>query len=216
MKWTRSYLSREVIHLKDPYKVLGVKRGSSLEEIRSAYKKLVKKYHPDQYFNNPLSDLASEKLKEVNQAYDEITRNGASNNQSNRSYESNYSQNRNYGSSPNYNDIRSRIERGDLSEAERMLNDISNRNAEWNFLRGVIYMQKGWYDQAYEHIRMAVNMEPNNIEYQNALNNLASRGNSYRSYGNNAGYGSGEDCCNICSTLVCLDCLCGILGGSCC
>ena len=54
----------------DPYEVLGVRQGASEEEIKAAYKELVKKYHPDKYQNNPLSDLAEEKLQEVNEAYD--------------------------------------------------------------------------------------------------------------------------------------------------
>ncbi len=54
----------------DPYKVLGLKRTATEEEIKAAYHKLVKKYHPDKYQNNPLADLAEEKLREVNEAYD--------------------------------------------------------------------------------------------------------------------------------------------------
>lgn len=54
----------------NPYEVLGVSENASEEEIKRAYKKLVKKYHPDRYQNNPLADLAEEKLQEVNEAYD--------------------------------------------------------------------------------------------------------------------------------------------------
>jgi molecular chaperone DnaJ len=53
----------------DPYEILGVSRNASKEEIRNAYKHLAKQYHPDQYQNNPLSQLAEEKFKEINEAY---------------------------------------------------------------------------------------------------------------------------------------------------
>ena len=53
---------------KDPYVVLGVQRSATEEEVKAAYKELVKKYHPDQYENNPLKDVAAEKMSEVNQA----------------------------------------------------------------------------------------------------------------------------------------------------
>jgi molecular chaperone DnaJ len=53
----------------NPYKVLGVSENASQEEIRAAYLELVKKYHPDKYTDNPLKELAGEKLKEINQAY---------------------------------------------------------------------------------------------------------------------------------------------------
>ncbi|HHU12595.1 MAG TPA: J domain-containing protein [Clostridiaceae bacterium] len=58
---------------KDPYEVLGVRRGASEEEIKTAYRELVKKYHPDNYQNHPLGDLAQEKIKEINWAYDQLT-----------------------------------------------------------------------------------------------------------------------------------------------
>ena len=58
--------------MKDPYEVLGLQRGASKEEVKSAYRKLAKKYHPDVNQNNPLKDLAEEKFKEIQWAYDEI------------------------------------------------------------------------------------------------------------------------------------------------
>ena len=57
----------------NPYEVLGVSENADEETIKKAYKELVKKYHPDRYINNPLADLAAEKMKEINKAYDMIT-----------------------------------------------------------------------------------------------------------------------------------------------
>ena len=59
--------------MSDPYKVLGVSRSATDEEIKDAYRKLAKKYHPDQYTESPLKELADEKMKEINEAYDTIT-----------------------------------------------------------------------------------------------------------------------------------------------
>ena len=58
--------------MNNPYEVLGLKPGASEAEIKAAYKELVKKYHPDKYQNNPLADLAQEKLQEINEAYDTL------------------------------------------------------------------------------------------------------------------------------------------------
>ena len=57
----------------DPYSVLGVSANASDEEIKKAYRDLVKKYHPDKYRDSDLKDLADEKLRTINKAYDEIT-----------------------------------------------------------------------------------------------------------------------------------------------
>ena len=57
----------------NPYEVLGVNPTDDEETIKKAYRNLVKKYHPDRYVNSPLKDEASEKLKEINLAYDIIT-----------------------------------------------------------------------------------------------------------------------------------------------
>ena len=71
--------------MNNPYKVLGVNEGASQEEIRSAYLKLVKKYHPDKYTDSDLKELANEKLVEVNEAYEMLTKkNGQSSSYANR------------------------------------------------------------------------------------------------------------------------------------
>ncbi|MGW8251193.1 MAG: DnaJ domain-containing protein, partial [Anaerolineales bacterium] len=51
---------------KDYYKVLGVSRNASAEEIKKSYRKLARKYHPD---INPEDENAEEKFKEINEAY---------------------------------------------------------------------------------------------------------------------------------------------------
>lgn len=204
--------------MRDPYEVLGVQRGSSIEEIKLAYKRLVKKYHPDQYANNPLSDLAQEKLKEVNQAYDQLAGKTAASGSGNysKSQSSSYSSQSGAG----YGEIRSMIERGNISGAESVLSRISNRGAEWNYLMGVVYLKKGWYDQAYQHINLASQMEPGNMEYRNAMYNFNYRNQGYRSYGNQGGYRqSSGSCCDMCTCLICTDCCCECCGGdfiSCC
>ena len=58
----------------NPYKVLGVSENATDEQVRAAYLELVKKYHPDKYQDNPLKELAGEKLKEINEAYDTINK----------------------------------------------------------------------------------------------------------------------------------------------
>ena len=189
--------------MKDPYEVLGVPHGASDEEIKRAYRDLARKYHPDNYANNPLADLAQEKMKEINEAYDTLTKGGASG--SSGSYSSSYG---GYGGgSAAFAEVRRLIQLGQLDQAESKLDGIANHNAEWYYLRGVIAQRRGWMDEAAQNFRIAANMDPSNAEYRNAANVASGRGYGYRQqqYGDSAG---GCDICDLCSALICLDCIC--------
>ena len=64
--------------MKNPYEILGVSPNATEDEIKEAYKALAKKYHPDKYVDNPLSDLAAEKMRDINWAYAELSKNKGS------------------------------------------------------------------------------------------------------------------------------------------
>ena len=132
-----------VTYKMNPYEVLGINPGASQDEIKSAYRKLIKKYHPDQYGDNPLKELAQEKLIEINKAYEMLTKNGGSNsyNSSNSSSSWNSNSNNNYSNNNSFNDfqeVRRMIQSRNFSYAEQRLNSITDRNAEWHYLYGVI------------------------------------------------------------------------------
>ena len=200
---------------KDPYQILGVSQNASEDDIKKAYKELVKKYHPDQYQDNPLSDVAEEKMAEINTAYDEIM-------QMRRSGSGSYS----YGYSSNngsvYASIRQMIQSGSVTDADRELEAIpeSSRNAEWFFLKGSICYARGWLGEASRYFSVAAQMEPNNPEYNAAYNrmNYNAGGNMYGSrnvYGAPRGNyrSSGDDCGNTLTALCCADCCCEMMGG---
>lgn len=197
--------------MSNPYEVIGVPQGASKDEISHAYKLLVKKYHPDQYGNNPLKDLAEEKLKEINEAYDYLMKNTQNNNYQ-YSESPNREQNYNRDEYSDYSSIRMDINNGNFSEAERKLNSLRSRDAEWNYLMGIVSMKKGWYDAAYNNINTACSLDPSNLEYREALNKIKSLNNSYRQPYKTR---SDSNFCDTCATLYCLDCLCESMGGDC-
>ncbi|MBR6533792.1 MAG: DnaJ domain-containing protein [Clostridia bacterium] len=194
--------------MNDPYKILGVDRNATDDEIKDAYRKLAKKYHPDSYGDNPLADLAEEKMREINEAYDAIvnTRKGR---------KSTGSSGGSYSAHTDFPEVRNLIRQGRIEQALELLDGVPphERNAEWYFLNGTVQYRRGWFDQAYTSFATASRMDPSNMEYRNAVMNAgrqASRqkNNPYRSY-------SGNDCdgCSMCQGLICADCCCECLGG---
>lgn len=213
--------------MRNPYEVLGISEGASEEEIKKAYREQVKKYHPDQYQDNPLSSLAEDKLREVNEAYEYLSSKGktqkSSNGWSGRSGSAapNYSNNANNAnySSDSFRQIRMNINNGNIQAAEQMLENENNRNAEWFYLRGLVFMKKGWYNEAITNIRQAVNMEPSNYEYRDAFNRLNTNNNTYRGNAYGRGYNAGPNFCDMCACALCSDSCCECMGGdliSCC
>ena len=200
--------------MRDPYSVLGVSQSASDDEVKKAYRELARKYHPDNYQNNPLADLAEEKMKEINQAYDVITkqRSGAGGYQQagQGSYGGGYAQQSQRASTnPAYIRVRTLINAGDIVSAERVLQEVGQRDGEWYFLSGSIAYRKGWLDEAMQSYGMAVQMDPGNLEYRQAYAVMQQRGGGYRPYG----YTNTVDGMDCCTTMLCLNCLCG--GGHC-
>ncbi len=201
----------------NPYEVLGVKPNATQDEIKSAYRKLIKQYHPDKFGDNPLQNLAQEKMIEINKAYDILTKNSGENTNYNSSSSSNYS-NTSTGSL-DFQEIRRALQSGNYAFAESKLNSITNRTAEWHYLYGAVLLNKGWFDSALEHMNTAVSMDPNNFEYKQGLNSLRQRGNNYSNQYYRTTNTKNADMCNCCVNLWCLDSLCECAGGdliSCC
>ncbi|MDF3002497.1 MAG: hypothetical protein K0Q48_2616 [Bacillota bacterium] len=192
--------------MQNPYEVLGIKEGASQEEIKAAYREQVKKYHPDKFQNNPLQDLAEEKLQEINEAYETLTKNNGNGNY--QSYSGGVRSNGNQGQSSEFTEIRRMIDRGNLPGAEAALGRVRTRNAEWFFLNGMIALRKGWYDEAVNQVQTAMSMDPSNMEYRNAMNSIMSSGAGYRTNSYGRGYNSNDELCKMLQCYCCADALC--------
>lgn len=206
--------------MKNPYEVLGVSPTATEEEVKTAYRNLAKKYHPDKYTGTDLADLATEKMQEINEAYDTICKQGF------RPQGSYYSGGGYYGGSANtnYYEIRQLIDMGRLDEALALLQRVQNyqTDAEWHFLMGRIYSQKGFLNEAMNYYRRACQLDPQNREYSSyysQMNNDSMGGyrTSQRRHADSSS--SACDCfdscdvCDLCSSLLCADCCCECMGG---
>ena len=199
----------------NPYEVLGVSRNASIDEIKKAYKELSRKYHPDSYVGNPLSSLAEEKFKQVQEAYDAIMKekNGDYN------YAGNYNNNGyNNSESGEMAEVYNLLGRRAYSQALSLLDSMPNRNAKWYYYSAIAQVGLGNNLRDMEYARMAVSMEPNNIEYQNLVNRLSFQGNRYGEVRNvyRGGRSGFDDASDLCCKLWLADSLCECMGGDLC
>ena len=202
--------------LTDPYKVLGVSPDASDEEIKKAYRKLAKKYHPDL---NPGDKVAAQKMQEINAAYEQIK--NPEKNQQNQGYGGygydpfgGY-----YGGQRTYSDRQEGdqyqeaafryVRAGRYQEALNTLENSQNRNGRWYYISAIANAGLGNQVTALEHIRKAVSMEPDNYEYLQALRMIQNGGTQYRRQANTyGGYAMrGSPCMSL---LLC--CLCRWFG----
>jgi len=167
--------------INDPYKVLGVSPNASDEEIKQAYRRLAKKYHPDL---NPGDKVAAQKMQEVNAAYEQI-KNPEKAQHSQQGYGG-------YGYDP-FGGYRQQntggsyqqsayqyILYGRYREALNVLENSSPRDARWYYLSALANDGLGNQVTALEHIRKAVSMEPGNMEYLQTLEAIENGGAAYR------------------------------------
>lgn len=221
---------------KNPYDVLGVPSTASDDEIKRAYRDLTRRYHPDANVNNPLADLAEEKFKEVQEAYDLIMKERAHSGNNGNSYNYGYG---NQGSSYSYGNggynyggygqggsqqqsvemqaVYNFLNNRRFQDALNVLGRMSNRTAQWYYLSAIANNGIGNNILARDHAAQAVNMEPNNIQYRQLLNQLSwnsqrYQGNPYGGYSNQSSCGTGNACCD----LWMLDTLCECMGGDIC
>jgi DnaJ-class molecular chaperone with C-terminal Zn finger domain len=194
--------------MSDPYTTLGISPDASDDEVKRAYRELAKKYHPDSYVNNPLSHLAEEKMKEINEAYDTVVKQR----QSGGGYTAPGSPYESGGGRSILARAREQIAKGEYSGAELLIDSVqsSGRNAEWNYLKGIVLIHRGWYIDAQSYLANACKMDPFNTEYRDALNQLQNRtGGAGGGSMNNPGCSG----CDMCTSLICADCLCECCGG---
>lgn len=199
----------------DPYSILGVSRDASDEEIKKAYRRLSRKYHPDANINNPNKAQAEEKFKEIQQAYDQIMKereyggNGGGNyggfggsyggRQGGSTYQDEESIRRQAAS--NY------VQNGYFQEALNVLSSLRQRNGQWYYLSSMANMGLGNNVKALNDIREAVRLEPNNTQYRMLLQRMEGGGTWYQEMQSPFGgmpKESGDWCMKLClANLAC-------------
>lgn len=219
--------------MRDPYEILGVSRDASMDEIKKAYRKLSRIYHPDANVNNPNKDQAEAKFKEIQAAYKQIVdekENGGRNSYGGGTYGSGQQSYGGFedffGGFGGFNGYAERrqesqestrmqaagnyIRSGHYREALNVLDSIPmpERVAKWYYYSAMANSGLGNNITGQEHAAKAVQMEPGNYQYENLLRNLQSGQTWYTEQGTRYGR-SVSSPVNCCYTCMLLNCLCG-------
>lgn len=144
---------------KDPYMILQTYESASESEIDFAYNRLKKQYSEDRFLPGEAGATAARKLTELEEAYKDAKQKF----QTKKAEED-------YGSS--YGRIEDIIKQNKTNEAQQMLDEIIERNAEWHYLQSIVFYKKSWYKESKNQLQMAVSMDPANKKYKDALNRL--------------------------------------------
>ena len=215
--------------MNDPYKVLGVSPSASDEEIKTAYRNLAKKYHPDL---NPGDKYAAERMNEINAAYDQIKNPQPQDAYGSESYGASYgSPWGSYGYSNGYgygsawqgeeqterNELkaaRNYIRARHFSEAVTALSGVpaAERDGEWYYLFAIAQFNMGNRAAALDAARRAVGRSPGNAKYEQLLQQIESGARAYDDAGSSYGFrsvGTNNRICPMCAAAL----LCSICSG---
>lgn len=196
--------------MKDSYDVLGVKHGATKGEIEDAYRKLRDKYREQRYETGERGEEAAEKLQDIEVAYNDVIRDLGS---------------RNDGSDGDvYERIKELIKTGNYEAAQNLLDDCPTRDAEWHYIQSTVFFQKSWYIEAKKQLEYAIQIEPNNTKYTNALDRLnkylasntispdqlrtTTRPVDDNAFYSNNGTCTGSCCGDMCLANLCANCMC--------
>ncbi len=217
--------------MTDPYKVLGVSPNASDDEIKTAYRKLAKKYHPDL---NPGDKYAAQKMNEINAAYDQIKNPppqndfgggayGSAYQAYNAGYNTGYGAGYGYGGAYQDNDYerneikaaRNYIRTRHFREAVNALSGVpqNQRDGEWYYLSAIANYNMGNRVAALDHAKRACTMEPGNMQYRQILEQIEHGARVYENSGTSYGFSGGMDGNRFCMSLCLANLLCNMCGG---
>lgn len=201
--------------MQEYYKILGVSQSATDEEVTEAYKSLKDKYSKERFLEGEAGNEAAKNLTKLETAYSEIVEYRKRNVMADGKNVENFSE------------VEKEIRDGNYGKAQALLDEFSERSAEWHYLQSVVFYKKNWMSESKKQLEIAVNMEPFNTKYSNAYSALKQRieynDRQFRS-GNMGGYNSdpnaqydrqmgGSDsnnCMTFCATWCCMDMLCSM------
>lgn len=196
--------------MQENYKILGLSEGATKEEILTAYNSLKEKYSRDRFLEGEAGNEAAKNLTKLENAYAEIMENLREKEE--------FSQTK----SSNLTDVENLLKEGKYDAAQSILDNITQRNAEWHYLQSVIFYKKTWFNESKKQLEIAMDLEPYNSKYSDSYTKLKQKmeytdrqfhsGNADYSNANNTnrqmGGDAANDCLSFCATWCCMDMMC--------
>jgi curved DNA-binding protein CbpA len=196
--------------MQEYYKILGLSVDASEEEIENAYRTLKDKYSRERFYEGEIGNEAARNLTKVETAYHEIM-------SSKKKVQDEEVVN-------DYSEVEKLIKSGNINMAQEKLDNFSERNADWHYLQSVIFYKKNWLNESKKQLEIALNIEPYNSKYSDALTKLKQKmeyndrqyQGSYNQntqqpqYDRQMGGVDSNNCLSFCATWCCMDMLCSI------
>lgn len=188
--------------MKEAYKILGLNEDATSEQVDEAYKRLKSKYSEDRFLEGEAGNIAAKKLTKVEDAYAEIVLNR-------------YGANEDKYAPNDYLEIENLIKNGDISGAQKLLDDCLEKNAEWHYLQSVVFYKKNWLNESKKQLEIAMNMDPLKEKYSKAYailkektefneKHFSSNTQSQQPYENRQ-MGDTNFCANYCASMCCMN-----------
>lgn len=214
---------------KNPYEILGVSPTATRDEIDQAYYTLRDKYRLDMHSEGEKGKIAAKKLNDLETAYRDIiidyTGEASKTSAESASDSSTITKDPVVEDSV-FSEVERLIREKNYPAAQKALDNLFERNAEWHFYQSAIYYKQGWLNESKSQLEIACNMDPSNKKYSDSLEKLnaklsgprsssstvtpeSPRSGYSRSYASDYDARRTEDtCCQACQAAICVNCLC--------
>lgn len=192
------------------YKILNVDPNCTDEQLEIAYNTLKNKYKEERFLEGDLGNKAAKNLTELENAYAEIINERKSQKADGEKKVEDFS------------NVEALIRQGDIAGAQQLLDNVTDRSAEWHYLQSVIFYKKNWSNESKKQLEIAMNMDPKNNKYANAYVKLKEKmayndsqfrsGNATNTQNVNEQpqMGGTNECCNFCAQLCCMNLMCNM------
>ena len=200
--------------------ILGVDKNATQSEILEAYKQKRAYYQAHVFDEGESGAQAASMLNQLDDAYQQAMEMAVESATVTGEGESAYEQ------------VKQAIRSKDIETAQKLLDDMSYRGAEWHYYQSVVFYEKNWLNDTKKQLEIALQMEPQNEKYQRALDNLKKKIDGSRPYDKEGAqdvYNAdstqtdrtytqrdgavADGLCTACQALWCADCCCECMGG---